>query len=448
MRRSILALVLAVGLASPALAGPDFTAAVDAAAAKIKAAMADPELAKASREDRAKKSTDALNDAVKDISVADASVTDIATLIEKIPNFMSSSKGADLKARLAELAKDQGVDGAAAAELAFTATRNFKDAEAAAPGFISHPALGTLLASGKGTKGLAALRSFASVMSKNKTTLFALADSIPATGSPTAVADLTGFFMALVDATSPEDKGAREPLRLKVLALAKSAASTASSSDERTVKSLERSIKQLESTLARGELLGNTAPELNFAWASPDLKINGRVPTKLSDLKGKVVVVDFWATWCGPCVGSFPQVRELVERYEGYDVVVLGVTSIQGNSVVWADGRPKDRVDTKGNPDKEYELMGAFMQDMNMTWPVVFSEEAVFNPEYGVNGIPHVAIIDTQGKLRYRGLHPANPMPAKAEKIDGLLMEAGLKAPPAATTDAEHVDEKNDKTGK
>jgi len=141
-------------------------------------------------------------------------------------------------------------------------------------------------------------------------------------------------------------------------------------------------------------------------------------------------------------------VRELVERYKGYDVVILGVTSVQGNSVVWEGGKPKDRIDTKGNTEKEYELMGAFMKDMDMTWPVVFSEEAVFNPEYGVNGIPHVAIIDTNGKLRFRGLHPANPLPQKADKIDSLLKEAGLKVPPPATKEGEQVDDKNDKTGK
>ena len=47
-------------------------------------------------------------------------------------------------------------------------------------------------------------------------------------------------------------------------------------------------------------------------------------------MKGNVVVVDFWATWCGPCVGSFPQVKELVEYYKGYNVTVLGLTSPQG----------------------------------------------------------------------------------------------------------------------
>jgi hypothetical protein len=64
-----------------------------------------------------------------------------------------------------------------------------------------------------------------------------------------------------------------------------------------------------------------------------------------------------------------------------------------------------------------------------MTWRVAFTEEDVFNPDYGVNGIPHVAIIDPEGKVRYNGLHPAVPLKEKADKIDALLKAAGLATP-------------------
>jgi thiol-disulfide isomerase/thioredoxin len=166
---------------------------------------------------------------------------------------------------------------------------------------------------------------------------------------------------------------------------------------------------------ARAALIGKPAAELDFKWSSRDgLK-------KLSDLKGKVVVLDFWATWCGPCVASFPQVRELTAHYKDMDVVVIGVTSIQGN-MVGPDAQP---IDTKGNPEREMALMKDYIKAKDITWPVVFSEQPVFNPAYGITGIPHMAIIAPDGTVRHSGLHPAEPHADKVRKIDALLKEFG-----------------------
>jgi hypothetical protein len=118
-------------------------------------------------------------------------------------------------------------------------------------------------------------------------------------------------------------------------------------------------------------------------------------------------------------------VRELQERYEGYDVVVVGVTSLQGTHYP-GDGPP---VDTEGDPAREHELMAEFMKKKDITWLVAFSEKDVFNPDFGVRGIPHVAILDADGVVRYNGMHPSSPLAEKAHKIDQLLAEAGLPAP-------------------
>lgn len=181
--------------------------------------------------------------------------------------------------------------------------------------------------------------------------------------------------------------------------------------------------KLLTSAIAKGELMGHVAPEINFLWSSD------KNTKPLSSYKGKVVVVDFWATWCGPCFRSFPNIRALQERYKGYDVEILGVTSLQGRHVRrFEDGRTEN-VDTRNNPEEEYKLMKQFMKENNMTWKVLFSEGSCFDKNYGVFGIPHVAIIDAEGVVRYNALRPYDAPYHEAEKIDALLKEAGKKAP-------------------
>ncbi len=166
---------------------------------------------------------------------------------------------------------------------------------------------------------------------------------------------------------------------------------------------------------AKNALAGKPAPELNFTWSTRDgLK-------KLSDLKGKVVVIDFWATWCGPCVASFPNVRELTAHYKDLDVVVLGVTSIQGN----VHGLNSTPINVKGDPAKEMALMRDYIKAKDITWTVVFSEQEVFNPAYGVTGIPHMVIIAPDGTVRHPDMDPRDPHEQKIAKIDALLKEFG-----------------------
>jgi thiol-disulfide isomerase/thioredoxin len=188
---------------------------------------------------------------------------------------------------------------------------------------------------------------------------------------------------------------------------------------DRFISDLDRTAK---AELAKAALVGKPAPELHFAWSSlPSLKT-------LSDLRGKVVVLDFWATWCGPCVASFPHVRELTSHYKDTDVVVLGVTSLQGR----VHGIEANPIDTRGKPDREYALMTDYLKAKDVTWTVVFSSEEVFNPDYGITGIPHMVIIAPDGTVRHSGLHPAMPQEEKTTKIDALLKEFGKKLPAPA----------------
>ena len=176
----------------------------------------------------------------------------------------------------------------------------------------------------------------------------------------------------------------------------------------------------LDGAAATGKLLGNTAPNLHFTW-SDNSAINS-----LAQLKGKVVVIDFWATWCGPCVRSFPNVRKIQERYKDSQVVILGVTSLQGYHM---DRVAKKRIDCKDNPALEYSLMPGFIKDQQMTWNVAFSPDGCFDPNFGVRGIPHMAIVDAKGVVRYNMLRPYDDPSEEAAKIDALLKESGLAVP-------------------
>ena len=196
----------------------------------------------------------------------------------------------------------------------------------------------------------------------------------------------------------------------------------ANKAEGREKRMMDNALKVLKGAACRGELIGFEAPKVEILWNSM-----GQEWCCFGCMKGNVVVVDFWATWCGPCVGSFPQVKELVEYYKGYNVTVLGLTSPQG-AVNFRDDRGQVKC---ASNDEEFAQMAEYVKAMDITWPIAFAKEDVFNPDFGVRGIPHVAIIGADGKTAYNNLDPRDPMTEKVKKINGLLKKAGLPHPPA-----------------
>ena len=147
--------------------------------------------------------------------------------------------------------------------------------------------------------------------------------------------------------------------------------------------------------LAAPHLIGREAPSLDIIWDS-----EGEQYTSLQDLRGKVVLLDFWSSFCGPCIAEFPGLRLLNERYEDDDFVILGVTSLQGRHRDPEHGI----IDCRGDAEKEMGLMKRLMGQLDMTWPVVFSKQPVINPDFSGSAIPHKVIIDKDGIIRALGV--------------------------------------------
>jgi thiol-disulfide isomerase/thioredoxin len=316
----------------------------------------------------------------------------------KVPAQAPDEDGALTATLIAIVAPQAGMKGEERAQVAAAA--------------INHPAYLALL---NGEYGDLALNAACRAGMRDETHrdfVMSLAGKLDATTS-TAAADSVASYWSKIEQAFPEGPQ-RQTLRQQLadyLAAVLRQDSRALSA-ERRVK-IENLFARLTSAAARGEqLAGKPAPELHFLWSS-----EGDWKT-LSDLRGKVVVLDFWATWCGPCVASFPKVAQLAERYRGTNVVVIGVTSLQGAM----HGLGSKAIDCRGDPEKEMRLMADFIQANNITWPIVFSRENVFNPAYGIEGIPHMVIVAPDGSVRHQ--FTGFPKVDLTALIDALLVES------------------------
>ncbi len=131
---------------------------------------------------------------------------------------------------------------------------------------------------------------------------------------------------------------------------------------------------------------GTVAPVIGAKAPDFTLKdINGKTLT-LRDLKGKVVLLEFWATWCPPCRRSIPEMEALSRKYFNRDVVLVGVNVDGGDS---------------------FDAVKNFVNQYNMTYTVVV-DNGDASRKYQVSSIPAIFLLDKDQKIvkRYLGFSP------------------------------------------
>jgi thiol-disulfide isomerase/thioredoxin len=136
--------------------------------------------------------------------------------------------------------------------------------------------------------------------------------------------------------------------------------------------------------LARLKMIGQPAP----AIAGTD--VDGK-PVRMSDFKGKVVLVDFWASWCPPCSASFPHLRQLALSHRDQGFVVIGVN---------LDSLAQDPAAKRTNPKEALATVRWFLLEHRASWPNVVGNGAEAAAQaYRVNEVPANFLVGRDGKI-------------------------------------------------
>ncbi len=148
-----------------------------------------------------------------------------------------------------------------------------------------------------------------------------------------------------------------------------------------------------------------TAPRaLSEEVREENLRLISGPTKKFDDYKGKVLIVDIWATWCGPCRQEIPHLIEIANNYRGQGVEVLGLTT--------------------EDPESDLDLVRGFAQQFRINYDIGFASRIVSSEiMQGRNGIPQTLILDRAGTVRkhFVGFHPQLSIPQMKSALEEVL---------------------------
>lgn len=175
----------------------------------------------------------------------------------------------------------------------------------------------------------------------------------------------------------------------------------------------------------------NPEPALKASWESErrQLTLLGQDPLALdaetwlnalplpfTALRGKVVVLDFWAPWCAPCRQVMPMLQEQYRKHKGDGLVVIGYTRLYGRYADEVEKRPQV------SPAEELSLIRRFVDRQRVLYPVAVSTEGRAFDDYAVTAIPTMAFISRNGKIAYFKTG-SGTLDQIAARIEALLAE-------------------------
>ena len=131
--------------------------------------------------------------------------------------------------------------------------------------------------------------------------------------------------------------------------------------------------------------LGHRLSPLKAPIAAPNFTLEDMDEESYSfeDYRGKVVVLNFWATWCPPCRREMPSLERLYQKYKGDDFTVLAINQMETGDHVFA-------------------YTGQL--DVDPTFTILFDQHSLVSHVYGVKGLPTTYLIDKKGQIRFRAI--------------------------------------------
>jgi thiol-disulfide isomerase/thioredoxin len=163
-------------------------------------------------------------------------------------------------------------------------------------------------------------------------------------------------------------------------------------------------VQKLKKREKQYHMMGEPAPEIDGI----DQWVAG-TKTTLADLRGKVVLLDFWATWCAPCFGTFPSLKEWNQDYAKDGLVIIGVTRYYGQ----AEGFPVDHAN-------EIEFLKKFKLQHGLEYPFAVADGQSPQHAFAATSLPTAVIIDKKGVIRYL---ESGTNPFRLEEMHSLIIK-------------------------